>query len=135
MTRKLFLGLFGIGAAGQTTATIGRVTHQSPRHPGVRFTARGECTTSGNGLTRGCAVEAGITTDKPANGECPVCGTMAEPYKRSMAPSQFNRNCRPIGDWGMECDKASYVPNGPSTRTVSCAHCRVRFDQDAEEAK
>ena len=121
-SRKSFLALIGLSAAGQTTATIGRVTHQSPRHPGVRFTARGECATSGNGLTRGCAVEAGITTDKPVNGECPVCGT--------MAPAYFPQTGRVL-----TVIPPINVPAEPDSRIVRCSHCNDAFWQDAEGVK
>lgn len=75
MTRKWFLSLIGLGAAGQTTISI-------------------------------YAPQSGKT--KPRNGECPVCGTMAQRNK--------------------------YGPYSEPA-IVSCEHCRVVFRMDAEEVK
>lgn len=99
MTRKWFLSLLGISAAGQTTIRIYNPAVEKP---------------------------------KPRNGECPVCGTMAPAYKRKRVKSGFMRNCKPLGNWGMECEQDEHW-DGPETITISCVHCRVRFDQDAEK--
>jgi len=102
MTRKWFLGLLGIGAAGQEiqeshpiyTIPYHTVTHQPY---------------------------------KPKNGECPVCGTMAPKYVRDENLKIF------VSDGpGLTVTERLYEP---ATRTVSCTHCRVRFDQEAEDAK
>jgi len=70
---------------------------------------------------------------KPANGECPVCGTMAEKYLRSKK-TECTGVYKPSGNpWIAVCETRE-VWDAPATRTVSCAHCRCRFDQDAEEA-
>lgn len=66
---------------------------------------------------------------KPANGECPACGTMAGPYIRKPgtgAPS----TC--AGEYPK-------LPGNPycevwPTITVRCEHCSCRFDQDSENA-
>ena len=62
--------------------------------------------------TGGCReAELVIKPRKPANGECPVCGTVAEKYHRM--------------DTWME----------PPKRLVDCAHCRNAFYQDAETSR
>lgn len=99
MTRKLFLGLLGLGAAGQRTVTTPiRPEDMASMYPG------------------------GSKRRKPRNGECPVCGT--------MAPAYFPQKGRVVLTY-----PPSTWPDEPPTRTVSCAHCRVRFDQDAEDVK
>ncbi len=117
MTRAWFLGLIGLGAAGQRTVTTPiRPEDMASMYPG------------------------GSKRPKPRNGECPVCGTMAPAYRK--------RPIEQIRKEGMAEWYRKYAPNGgvmltgelhfdpdPQTRTVSCAHCRVRFDQDTEEGK
>lgn len=50
---------------------------------------------------------------KPANGECPVCGTVAPKFT-------------PIY-WGNELDSMT-----PTANLIRCAHCSAAFYQDAE---
>ena len=57
MTRKWFLGLFGIGAAGQ------QIQDAYPIYTIPKYTLPG-----------------GSNLPKHSNGECPVCGTMAPKY-------------------------------------------------------
>ena len=83
MTRKWFLSLLGIGAAGQT-----KIPAQS-----------------------GIDVDYVPARPKPKNGQCPVCGTLAEKYDR--------------WDIGMM----------PQYQLVRCTHCNAAFWQDAEDMK
>lgn len=88
MTRKWFLGLLGIGAAGQESVTTPITPEMVKR------------------LQSG-----GSLRPKPRNGECPVCGTIAQKYDR----------------W----DTAMM----PQYELVRCAHCKAAFWQDAEDAR
>ena len=98
MTRATFFSMIGLGAAGQ----------QMPEPKSIAMI------TPGNAMP-----------PKPRNGECPVCGTMAE----SFISSGFT-NCHPAG-W-----KDLQICAGPNThRQVECARCRVVFGQDAEGEK
>jgi len=75
MTRKWFLGLLGIGAAGQQTKPL--ETHpiytiqQQESHPLLLDWQIPKSVGPGGGIR-----------PKPRNGECPVCGTMAKKYDR-----------------------------------------------------
>lgn len=117
MTRKWFLGLLGIGAAGQ------EIQESHPIYTIPRYTVEHH-------------------PYKPKNGECPVCGTMAPAYRREKVSSGFLTNCKPnpkyreddVTTWTISCEQVMDW-DGPATRTISCAHCRVRFDQEAEDAK
>lgn len=61
------------------------------------------------------------------NGECPVCGTMAEPYKR------------PTGIHAADCGPNSLMacfsdgPYGPTERITRCRRCNAAFWQDSVE--
>ncbi len=119
MTRAWFLSLLGLGAAGQRTVTTPiRPEDMASMYPG------------------------GSKRPKPRNGECPVCGTMAPAYRREKVSSGFLTNCKPnpkyreddVTTWTISCEQVMDW-DGPATRTISCAHCRVRFDQEAEDVK
>jgi len=84
------------------------------------------------------------TGPRPANNECPVCGTMAAPY--SIASVVKARNgmgpClgSPIGFAdvnGISTIHANCVPSTereiPKSRMARCAHCSAAFWQDAEK--
>jgi hypothetical protein len=60
-------------------------------------------------------------SDKPKNGQCPVCGTMAEAY-------------RPLPAYDIVCSGPDgYVPCPlPKERDVRCKRCNVKFAQDTE---
>ena len=60
MTRKWFLSLLGIGAAGQTGISTPANQKQGPWTDGL--------------------IPGEYRKPKPRNGECPACGTMAGPY-------------------------------------------------------
>lgn len=68
--------------------------------------------------------EGYIVAARPANGQCPVCRTMAAPFKPT--DEEYGVPAKPHwtaeGHW--------IIPN--NSRTVTCAHCRVKFEQDAE---
>ena len=130
MTRKWFLGLIGLGAAGQSLP--------DPRTLPLHMAPNNVSPACGEIRTPAC----GAPVHKPRNGECPVCGTMAPAYKRMMVGMGFMAKCKPtpnyraddVRTWVVQCEEVRDW-DGPATRTVSCAHCRVRFDQDAEEGK
>lgn len=65
-------------------------------------------------------------TGERLNGQCPVCGTMAEPYVMKNAGHLIPcSHPRP----GQFC--IAPLPGAvPPTRTVCCKRCGVRFDQD-----
>jgi hypothetical protein len=68
---------------------------------------------------------------KPANGECPVCHTMAPPYKPTVEDMQAMFGpCAPSG--GLTVCRAWTKDDLPKSREVVCSHCRVKFEQDAE---
>ena len=60
------------------------------------------------------------------NNQCPVCGTMAEPYVMANAGHLIPcSHPKP----GQAC--VAPVPGTvPAARTVRCKRCNVRFDQD-----
>jgi len=62
---------------------------------------------------------------KPANGECPVCGTMAEPHGPTTVTTWKN-----IANFGGPSIPAEETIRSP--RFVACTHCRVLFQQEAE---
>ena len=75
---------------------------------------------------------------KPANGECPVCGTMAEPFKpkpidttlgqpRSFRFKSVHGRIWIVDGTPLDSDTT------PKSRTVTCAHCRVLFEQESEK--
>lgn len=113
MNRRYLLGFLGIGAAGQTINIP-----KTKRIPGDGFTVRGNC--DGDSTSGGCFTEAGATDDKPANGECPVCGTMAEPR---FIPYDKDPSYRAVFEILYR------------SKPVRCAHCNAAFWQDSENGK
>ena len=60
------------------------------------------------------------------NNQCPVCGTMAEPYVLQNAGHLVPcSHPKP----GQTC-VAPVLGKPPKSRTVRCQRCNVRFDQD-----
>lgn len=105
--RRAFLMLFGGGLSGQITTT-----------PQSVFTC-------GSSDPKVCDEIARRAKRKPANGECPVCGEMAPPLKPRIIAYRTR----------LDSDGAHYMEpiyDGPSPRTVRCAHCSNAFYQDAE---
>lgn len=86
------------------------------------------------------------TRCKPANNECPVCGTMAEEYTRQMqedvgqdidyeAEKKWDaENPGKTKAW-MFVRPARKYPVGPRERLTRCKHCNAAFWQDAMENK
>ena len=64
------------------------------------------------------------------NGQCPVCGTMAEPIKWHLA-SYSNKACDPPRTDGLACVEPNYLDPGPQIRR--CKRCNAAFWQDAEK--
>lgn len=64
------------------------------------------------------------------NGECPVCGTQAPPFKVEWL--SMMTNCKPTADpFVVSCEPVRSSMTGIK-RQVECAHCRAVFGQDAE---
>ena len=124
MTRKWFLSLLGIGAAGQTTGG---------RKPDEWVEIRTNVSTPDRKLQ--------ISRDnndasnewlfrRPLPNQCPVCGTMAEPYKGE--PVTYVIKC--THGLSPTCTfEPVYIASDP--RIVRCAHCNAAFWQDSEGAK
>lgn len=69
-------------------------------------------------------IEPAWKTGKAINNQCPVCGTMAEPYVYRDAGHLITcDHPRP----GLTC----VAPLRIASRTVRCERCNARFDQDA----
>lgn len=64
---------------------------------------------------------------KPANGECPVCGTMADTYKPEKV-----MGCAPPPE-GPAFAVCHYTDLTPTYRRIDCEHCGVTFKQEAEK--
>lgn len=80
---------------------------------------------------------AGRKQIKPKNGECPLCGTMADPFKPEKE-TIWRDHCTPA--YGMSaglrlCSGGDYVDATPTSRRIDCAHCGVTFKQDAEHGQ
>ena len=73
------------------------------------------------------AAAPAIADEKPANGQCPVCGTMAEPYKGE--PVSYTINC--TTGFSPTCTfEPIYIESGP--RITRCAKCNAAFWQESE---
>ena len=136
MTRRL-LTFFGLPMAAQTVVpmppnTTGiATTGQPPTHDEAVLKAVGLLSEEAEKQKQINAKVAEILEDlrdslayilrkrKPANGECPVCGTMAEKYEAALCANFVIGEIAP-------CD---------TKRLVDCAHCRNAFWQDAEVAR
>ena len=121
MTRKWFLGLLGLSAAGQASGQNDDwVSIRTKVSAPDRKLPVGK---SGNGSNE-------WIYRKPLNNQCPVCGTMAPKYGRETfgGGTTCTTGVPPV------CTQ-TYGSMSPGSRTVSCSHCRARFDQDAEDVK
>jgi hypothetical protein len=109
MTRgKFWLALFsGLGIARAQESELTGIVESSP------------VSTS---LLSGPAWHNGLAL----NNQCPVCGTMAEPYVMQnvghLIPCSHPKP-------GQSC-VAPVRGNAPESRTVRCQRCNARFDQD-----
>ena len=105
---KFWLTLFsGLGIAGAQEVELTRVPESWP------------ISTS---LPSGIAWQNG-----PAlNNQCPVCGTMAEPYVMQNAGHVIPCSHPKAG----QICVAPLRGNVPEARTVRCQRCNARFDQD-----
>ena len=84
--------------------------------------AQGLTAPSDIGPSRACTIPRSWCGKAKPN-ECPVCGTMAKPYVRSvegMNGACF-ANCLP---WT--------INDLPKSQQIRCSHCNVSFWQDAE---
>ena len=69
--------------------------------------------------------------------QCPVCGTMAESYRREFSSSGMLTNCRPVTNPPnglvnlMQCDEAKKIPISPPERLTRCKRCNAAFYQDS----
>ena len=71
-------------------------------------------------------VKLGWQSGKATPNQCPVCGTMADPYVRKLDDCDV---------WNMSGHVASTrkVPCSPASREVRCARCNNAFWVDAEK--
>jgi hypothetical protein len=67
---------------------------------------------------------------KPLNGQCPVCGTMADPAK--LAPGEMRWTCE--GQTGKSSICSPYLTM-PVQNLTRCKRCNCAFWQDAEPDK
>lgn len=75
---------------------------------------------------------------KPAlNGQCPVCGTMAEPYDRKALVPKGAMAADGVCFVGTLATGIQHVPcsidDVPVSRSVRCKRCNAAFWQDAEK--
>ncbi len=136
MTRKTFftsvLGFFGVAQAQQyqapsPTTRLSGLVDQAGNH-------LWSVDSNGNVFIRKSAV---------INNQCPVCGTIAEPYVRQMYDENHGlaMNCKgnPNADkndpstWWATCDPPKMVAVGPMERMTRCKRCNAAFWQDAEK--
>jgi uncharacterized protein with PIN domain len=69
----------------------------------------------------------------PENNQCPVCGALAEPYKRPTYDSMLT-NCRGTADpYVVQCDPQKAIPYGETERLTRCKRCNAAFWQDAQQ--
>jgi hypothetical protein len=64
------------------------------------------------------------------NGQCPVCGTIAEAYKEYTIGQSIKPCDPPPKDSYTFCTEPVY--SGPDTRLVRCKRCNAAFWQDTE---
>lgn len=73
---------------------------------------------------------------RPRNNECPVCGTMAKPYKRPLETEVFGADTCLVREGAsmanLICSRAQAVPYGPTTNRVTCEWCKCVFEQSEE---
>jgi hypothetical protein len=99
MKRFRFIGaLFGFGAAAQTDITE-RTQKSSTITPIANWIAG--------------------ASNKPANNQCPTCGTMAKAYYE-------------IDPGGSICSDANGISPCKAQNLARCKHCNAAFWQDAE---
>lgn len=70
---------------------------------------------------------------RPRNGQCPVCGTMAKPYKPDL--KEYSGMCLPCTSPNGVCfsNCLPYTEDDlPTSRRIDCAHCNTTFRQWAE---
>ena len=78
-----------------------------------------------------------VVNSKALNNQCPVCGTMAEPFRCDPQYSITQTDVRLSGrdivllSAGKSSDKPPKMPS----RLVRCARCNAAFWQDAEGGK
>ena len=122
MTRTAFLSFLCLGAAGQQIPPRPPKGNISCYYPvGSKYGDPMRCIDSDGNIVPdpGRQLKFSEPTNrvfppKPPNGECPVCGTQAPPWKPKEMEAYF----------------ALY-----GQRVIMCAHCRVVFGQDAEGEK
>jgi hypothetical protein len=109
MRRRWFFGLLPAAAAAQTTFNGATTAPVIVRDVPARVIS----------AERG-AIFA-LDLGKPANGECPACGAMAQKYVKSKGRCCAGGLCYPEDP---PCD--------PDSKLIRCAHCSNAFWQDAE---
>jgi hypothetical protein len=75
----------------------------------------------------------------PEPNECPVCGTIADPYVRQTEVLAYkNFPCTPVPSDGTNALAVCRTPSetvrvGPMERVTRCKRCNAAFWQDAKE--
>lgn len=112
MRRSIFAWLFGGAAAGQTVSWFDPPLPEYLKDPNYLRWRFG-----------------------PAlNGQCPVCGTMAEAWIAEFVTRYDHYQALPGTSYAVEGIEPRRVPLfGTGTRAVVCAHCSNLFQQRAEE--
>ena len=130
MTRKWFLNLIGLGAAGQTAIVNKSRLSTEEQNPIMRDNVTvpyNPQLETHHPVYNAPAPMPSVMPKrtKPANGECPVCGTMAPPY--ILQSGEYMYYDAQLDAW-IDLSLAAHY----RTRMISCSHCRVMFQQDAE---
>lgn len=125
MKRLSFLtALFGLGVAKAQSITFFK---QNCEMDGEGL----KCTPRGKGAY--LRFDRNPLVGKPRNGECPVCGTMAEPFKPERM-TVWRDNCAPQPPTSLVgCIGGGWVDGTPTSRRIDCAHCGNTFKQEAEK--
>ena len=130
MTRLRFFGLFA-GLAGLLKGqAIVKGQAGRPPYPGAtqwRDLKTNQLYQDTGGITR--LVPEWYIGNAALNGQCPVCGTIADPYIRTRTAE--NSCSPPIAGSIRGC----WDTPDPSERNVRCKHCNASFWQDGEVRK
>jgi hypothetical protein len=92
---------------------------------------------SGKLIPSNCGEKARwLATGKVLNNQCPVCGTMAEPFEtKRIIWSYIVKPCvPPEKDSHIACTEANYGPD-PGANLIRCKRCNAAFWQDWQELK
>ncbi len=134
MKRLSFLmTLFGIGAA--KAQKFGAGWRKIKDHPNCYEHEDGKSMACGSSEVTTVPLTVHGGKPKPRNGECPVRGTMAEPFRpEKVTETQwrqvFAEDRKRYPGFRM---MPTEVDVTPTSRRIDCAHCGVTFKQEAEK--